>query len=173
MEIYILRHGIAAELDSETGGRDADRPLTAKGKRKLRQLVSAIEALELRFDCVLSSPYVRARQTAEIVVDGLDLRDCLELTNTLMPGGSSDKLVRLLSGMTPQPESVLVVGHEPFLSCLISLWVFGDKESLVDLKKGSLCKLETDALVHGQCATLKWLLTPKHMTLISGASDQK
>ena len=166
MNLYILRHGIAVEPGTPGYERDADRPLTPEGKRKLRQIAEAMEALDLSFDLILSSPYLRARQTAEIVAEGLKARKKLELSDALAPGGSMGKLVELLHHLEPPPDNVLVVGHEPYLSGLISLLVFGEPALAVVMKKGGLCKLSIEALTHGRCAALEWLLTPKQMALM-------
>ena len=123
-------------------------------------------ALELSFDLILSSPYLRARQTAEIVAEVLKARKKLELSEFLTPGGSTKKLVELLRHRHPPPESVLLVGHEPYLSGLISLLVSGRESIAVTMKKGGLCMLSTEELAHGRCAGLEWLLTPKQMGLM-------
>ena len=167
MDLYILRHGIAVEPGTPGYEKDADRPLTPEGERKLRQIADAMEALELSFDLILSSPYLRARQTAEIVAETLKARKRLELSDCLRPGGSSKKLIDLLTRLQPSPDAVLLVGHEPYLSGLISLLVAGDTTSAVVMKKGGLCKLSTESLKHGRCAALEWLLTPKQMVLMS------
>jgi phosphohistidine phosphatase len=167
MNLYILRHGIAVEPGTRGYEKDADRPLTPEGERKLRQIAEAMEALELSFDLILSSPYLRARQTAEIVAETLKARKRLELSDCLTPGGSSKKLIDLLTRLQPSPDAVLLVGHEPYLSGLISLLVAGDTTSAVVMKKGGLCKLSTESLKHGRCAALEWLLTPKQMVLMS------
>ena len=167
MKLYILRHGIAVEPGTPGYAKDADRPLTPEGERKLRQIAEAMEALELSFDLILASPYLRARQTAEIIAEALKARKKLELSDSLTPGGSVKKLVELLNRLQPSPESVLLVGHEPYLSGLISLLVSGKETFAVVLKKGGLCKLSTDSLQHGRCAALEWLLTPKQMALMA------
>jgi phosphohistidine phosphatase len=167
MNLYILRHGIAVEPGTPGYEKDADRPLTQEGERKLWQVAEAMEALELSFDLILSSPYLRARQTAEIVAEALKARKRLELSDSLAPGGSTKKLVELLNRHQPPPDNVLLVGHEPYLSGLISLLVAGDTTSAVTMKKGGLCKLSTESLKHGRCAALEWLLTPKQMALMS------
>jgi len=167
MELYILRHGIAVEPGTPGYEKDADRPLTPEGERKLGQIAKAMEALELSFDLILSSPYRRAQQTAEIIAAGLKARKKLELCDSLTPGGSTTKVVELLNHLRPCPESVLLVGHEPYLSGLISLLVSGKEGFAVVMKKGGLCKLSTESLKHGRCATLDWLLTPKQMALMS------
>ena len=167
MNLYLLRHGIAVEPGTPGYEKDADRPLTPEGERKLWQIAEAMEALELSFDLILSSPYLRARQTAEIVAEALKARKRLELSDSLTPGGSTKKLVDLLNRLQPPPDNVLLVGHEPYLSGLISLLVAGDTASAVLMKKGGLCKLSTESLKHGRCATLEWLLNPKQMALMA------
>src|ERR1035441_4552766 len=110
MNLFILRHGIAVEPGAHGYEKDADRPLTPEGERKLLQIAEAMEALDLTFDLILSSPYVRARQTAEIVTEALRVRKRLELSDNLAPGGSPKKLVELLNRLQPRPENVLLVG---------------------------------------------------------------
>ena len=72
-----------------------------------------------------------------------------------------------MNSLKPSPESVLLVGHEPYLSGLISLLVSGKETFTVTMKKGGLCKLSTDSLHHGRCAALDWLLTPRQMALMA------
>src|SRR6266496_3921914 len=161
MDLYILRHGLAGE--SGTYKNDSQRPLTPKGKRKLKAVSRAMAELELDFDQIVSSPYARARQTAELVANALKASKKLRLSETLTPEGSSKHLIEMLQNMKPTPEVVMLVGHEPYLSRLISLLVTGNSSSRVVLKKGGLCKLSIESLKHGQCAGLEWLLTPKQM----------
>lgn len=167
MNLYLLRHGIAVERGTPRYAKDADRPLTPEGERKLRLIAEAMQALELSFDRILSSPYLRARQTAKVVAGVLNLRKKLAFSDNLVPDGSTRQLVESLNGLRPAPEDVLLVGHEPYLSGLISLLVAGQESSSVVLKKGGLCKLTTESLKHGRCAALKWLLTPRQMALMT------
>jgi phosphohistidine phosphatase len=166
MNLYILRHGLAVERGAPGFAKDAERPLTPKGERKLWQVAEAMEALELSFDLILTSPYVRARQTAEIVAEAFNRRKRLEMAECLTPGGDMRELIGLIKGITPLPENVLLVGHEPYLSELISLLASGSNLSL-EMKKGGLCKLEAQTLKHGRCASLAWLLTPRQMGLMA------
>jgi phosphohistidine phosphatase len=167
MNLYILRHGIAVDQGTPGYENDADRPLTREGERKLQRIARAMKALDLDIDLILTSPYVRARQTAECVAELLKLSRKLEFTNTLTPGGDSSQLVELIARRQPPPENVLLVGHEPYLSGLVSLLVAGAEGFAVVLKKGGLCKLSVDALMHGRCAAISWLLTPKQMSLMA------
>lgn len=166
MNIYLLRHGIAVEPGTPGIENDADRPLIPKGERRLRSVASATEKMKLSFDLILSSPLVRARQTAEIVARELKLKKQLQLSDALAPGGSAKNLIRQLTELRPAPENVLLVGHEPNLSRLISLLISGEDHATVEMKKGGLCKLETVDLRPGLCARLAWLLTPAQMDLM-------
>ena len=167
MNLYILRHGIAVEHGAPGYAKDADRPLTPEGERKLAQAAEAMEALDLTFDLILSSPYVRARQTAEIIAEAFHARKRLEFSASLACGGDTKELVAYLNRLQPLPDNVLLVGHEPYLSGLISLLVAGTECAGVVLKKGGLCRLSTESLRHGRCAALMWLLTPKQLALMS------
>jgi len=167
MNLFLLRHGIA--VDAETPGYpdDSQRPLTPKGVRRLRQIAEAMRAMDLAFDAILSSPYLRAAQTADIVADAFGLQPKIELWEELTPGGNPKALVERLNRLKPVPQSgVLLVGHEPCLSQLIALLVAGNTNAAMDLKKGGLCRLETETLRPGRCATLLWLLTPRQMELM-------
>jgi phosphohistidine phosphatase len=167
MNLYLLRHGLAAEPGAKQLSHDADRPLTAEGERKLRKIAKAMRQLELNFDWILSSPYLRAHQTAKIIVEALDLGKRLELSDHLTPAGSVKKMIEMITHRRPSPDEVLLVGHEPYLSELVSLLVSGSNEICVVMKKGGLCKMSIEAFEYGRCATLEWLLTPKQMCLIA------
>jgi phosphohistidine phosphatase len=167
MNLYLLRHGVAAELNARRLASDSDRPLTPEGKRKLRQIARAMQALELSFDLILSSPYLRARQSAEIVAEGFEARKRLHCSENLIPGGSAGALVASLNQLHPTPENILLVGHEPDLSQLVSLLVTGRKDASIVFKKGGLCKLTVESLKSGRCATLEWILTGKQLCLMA------
>jgi len=167
MNLYLLRHGIAVVRDDLNFERDAERPLTPKGKRQLRQIAAAMKKMGLRFDLILASPYSRARQTAEIVARSLKRQKQLAFSNELIPSGNPRALVQQLNTLHPEANAVLLVGHEPYLSRLIGLLTTGEANLGIDLKKGGLGKLEIEELGYGRCATLAWLLTPKQMKLMA------
>jgi phosphohistidine phosphatase len=166
MNLYLLRHGVAVEPGAPGYARDADRPLTPKGRRKLKEIAKGLQALDICFDLILASPYVRARQTAELVAQALGLRRRLQFSDALVPGSSLKRLVELIHHLEPVPGELLLVGHEPFLSDLISLLLSGQTGLAITMKKAGLCKLALDALEAGRCATLEWLLAPKQLRLI-------
>ncbi len=161
MKLFFLRHGIAAEKGAFT--RDADRPLTEEGIKEMKKIAKGMAALEVRPDVIYSSPFVRAKQTAEIAADTLKLGSKLKFHDALQADSNPSKLIQELAHTSRPPESVMLVGHEPTLSLLISCLLTGKIEGILALKKGGLCKLETDDLKFGKCAELKWLLTPKQL----------
>jgi len=164
MELFLLRHGIAVERGDLDYQNDADRPLTAKGRRELRQTAAALRKMKLGFDLILSSPILRARQTAEIIAAELKLVKRLEFSDDLKHGGDVKRMVAELNRRKPAPEKVLLVGHEPDMGELIALFVTGKTDAGFALKKGGLAKLEiVRKLSAGRCAILNWLLTPKLM----------
>jgi phosphohistidine phosphatase len=159
MEIYILRHGIAVDRGTRGYEKDADRPLTKDGEDKMHQIAGAMLGMGLEFDLILSSPLVRAYQTAKIVAE--ELGEEVTITEHLSPGANALKLIAEINGKKAQ--QVLLVGHEPDLSQLISVFMTGGSDAAVELKKGGLCKLTCEKLSFGRCATLNWLLIPKHL----------
>jgi len=168
MKLYLLRHGLAAERDPRRFPDDSLRPLTRKGEERLRLLCASLPAMAGSFDRVLSSPYRRAAQTAEIIAGTLRLKKRLEFREELAPGGDPKALVRYMNSWRPGGEKVLLVGHEPDLSRFISQLISGGPATAIDMKKGGLAKLAVEGeLRYGRCATLAWLLTPKQVGLMA------
>jgi phosphohistidine phosphatase len=167
MNLYVLRHGIAAEPGAPGYEKDSDRPLIPRGERQLRQIAAAMKKMDLRFDLILSSPFLRARQTAAIIVESLTLKKQPGFSDALTPDGNPKALIRQLNELMPVPENILLVGHEPCLGKLIALLAAGNTSLEIDFKKGGLCKLEAEYLLYGRCAKLVWLLTPRQMELMT------
>ena len=166
MDLYILRHAIAVNREDPSCPRDSERPLTAKGAAKLRKVVRGMKALGLSFDLILTSPYVRARQTAELVADDLGAATKVERTPHLAPDGNPRALMDLIGSRPHEGEGILVVGHEPYLGQLISVLASGDERTAITMKKAGLCRLAIQAPRCGRCASLEWLLTPAQLERI-------
>jgi phosphohistidine phosphatase len=160
MELYILRHGIAGVRDQSRYPDDSQRPLTDDGIRKMKQVAKGMKTLGLNFDLILSSPYTRARQTAEIVAKELKAQRLLELTAHLEPGGDPEGLIKDILSHESSLRSLLLVGHEPYLSEFVSMLIAGTEDLAITLKKGGICKLEVSGLRYGCCGTLEFLLAP-------------
>jgi len=139
---------------------ESKRPLTMEGVGKMRRIARGMRRLKLDFDVILASPYLRAKQTAEIVAAVLSVGDKLQFSDHLAGHGDLVQLVTELNEYHRACKSILLVGHEPSMSELISMLLAGNRSLQLVLKKGGLCKLTVDALRHGRCATLDWLLTP-------------
>ena len=163
MDLYILRHAIAEERSPSLPGGDSQRRLTPEGARKMRRIAKGMKALDLEFDLILSSPYLRARETAEIVAKTFRCARKLDLTPALAPDGNPKELMTELLKERRGCKRVLLVGHEPYLSSLISLLLSGHTDISVTLKKGGLCCLTLGSLHYGRCAKLEWLLTPNQL----------
>ena len=167
MKLFLLRHGIAVDHGTPGYERDSERPLTAEGRAEMKQIAKAMGVLKLDFDLILSSPFVRAKETAEIVAHELQLENKMAFSLNLRSGADNAKLVQELQAAHAKKNSILLAGHEPNLSALISVLVSGDQSMAIDFKKGGFCKLVTDRLEYGRCAYLKWLMTPRQMIKIS------
>jgi phosphohistidine phosphatase len=163
MNLCVLRHGIAVELGAPGIAHDAERSLTSEGKSKLRQIAKVMQGMELDFDAILSSPYLRARQTAELIARSFKKTAKVELCEALAPDGTSAQVIETLRRLKPAPENLLLVGHEPNLSHLVSVLVGSKGGSCVVFKKGGLCRLCVHSLRPQPDASIEWLLTPKQM----------
>lgn len=161
MHLYLLRHAIAAERDPQQWPDDSQRPLTDEGRVKMRKVARGMSALDLSIDIVLSSPYARARETAEMVSRRFAGVPLVE-TDQLVPDGTFEGLVGFLRDLTEMPRSVLLVGHEPHLGELACHLLAGRPGAWMTVKKGGLACLDVEHLDARQPrARLAWLLTPK------------
>lgn len=164
MELYLLRHAIAVDKNLGAYKSDRDRPLTSEGTQKMLRVAKGMKSLDLFFDLILSSPFVRTRQTAEIVAKVFKIKKKLKFSPHLAVGGDPEELMEELKRDYDSLKSVLLVGHEPSLSHLISFLLTGDSSLSLEMKKAGLCKLNINTLRYGRCATLEWFLTPNQLT---------
>jgi phosphohistidine phosphatase len=159
MELLIVRHAIAVEHGDPAYDRDEMRPLTPDGIHKFRLAARGIDALDAKPDRILSSPLVRARQTAEILRDVLARDLKIEITQHLVPGGNYGDLVAAVTALGE--GRVAVVGHEPHLSGFVSYLLAGSRGSAaVVFRKGAAALVSfPDAPAPGR-GTLEWLIQP-------------
>lgn len=165
MNLYLMRHGAALAAADTQAASDFGRPLNHKGVKRLRRAGRGLRRLEIRFDAILTSPLLRARQTAEIIAARIDQESIVEELAELSPDGSVERLLSVLARYRDR-QHVLLVGHEPLLSKTIETLLGSGQELAVELGKGSLCRIEVDDLPPTGRATLHWLLAPKHLRLI-------
>lgn len=160
MNLYIIRHAIAVDEATSDYEHDSERPLTDKGRKKMRQIAKALRNLGVEFDLILSSPYVRACETAEILADVFKIKKKIIFTDNLIPLVDPELLIGEINEKY-SVDSIAVVGHEPYLSALIGLLVAENTKIDITLKKGGICYVTADDLHHlDHRATLEWLLTP-------------
>jgi phosphohistidine phosphatase len=159
MDLYIIRHAIAVD-EATSDYEDSERPLTDKGRKKMRQIARSLRNLGVELDLILSSPYVRARETAEILANVFKLRERIVFSDNLIPLQRPELLISEINEKH-HVDSLALVGHEPHLSSLIGQLVSEDSKVEITLKKGGVCYLTADNLHHhDHPATLEWLLTP-------------
>jgi len=160
MKLYVVRHGIAVDRADPSLKSDGERWLTEEGKRRTRQVAEGLKALGVEVDAVITSPLVRARETAEIMADVLGVKKPIE-TDALAPGVNLNALFRLYDELD-QPDSVMIVGHEPDLSEIVSTLVWGDDRGDLDFKKAGVALLEIDRLpIEEGGVALRWFIPPK------------
>lgn len=168
MNLYLLRHGRAMERDPKRFPDDDLRPLTLQGEDRVRRCCESFRTLELWFDVILSSPVLRARQTAETVAAELGLQRKLQFVEALRPDCNREEIISAINSLTPRRSEVLIVGHQPALSQLLSILISGSADAAIELKKNSLAKIKlTGRLRSGRCGELNWLLSPRQLSSIS------
>ena len=166
VNLYLMRHAIAAEPDGSC--LDSLRPLTEKGRSKLEKITSTLKKSELLVDLILTSPYLRARQTAELVAKTLNIKpNCVVESENLAPLGYGDQLIDEINARWPI-ENLMLVGHEPGLSQLIGVLMAGDASLQIQMKKAGICKLSVEKLSYARCARLEWLMTPALLLALAG-----
>lgn len=154
LEIYLLRHADAGD-PMQWPGDDADRPLSKKGRRQAKRLGDLLEAIRLRPDAIMSSPKLRALDTAKVV--GRRVGAEATVDQRLAGGFDGGDLEALIGGLDPGASRLVIVGHDPDFSELLS-WLVG---SSLELRKGALARVDLpDREVGPGRGLLRWLLPP-------------
>lgn len=166
MDLYFLRHGKAIDPRSPGCPDDFHRVLTAQGIQEMEAEADALARFGVRPDRILTSPLVRARETATIVAERLDCEKALVVNDLLAPGCDLERLTKLLQEHAAA-NSVFVVGHEPDLSTLIGN-VIGRSGANIDMKKGALALVQSPWPVRRGSGTLRWLVYPKLLVASRG-----
>ncbi len=166
MDLYIVRHAIAVEEGTPAYEDDSQRPLTDTGRKKMKKIVKGLRQLDIKFDRILTSPYMRARDTAEILASGFKMKKEIAFSDNLIPPGNFDKLIDEIVEKYAV-NSLALVEHEPMLSRFISFLMTGNPEAAITLKKGGVCLLSADDSLRSRRASLQWLLTPSLMVELS------
>ena len=163
MDVYVLRHGMADERDYRKYPDDDLRPLIPEGIDKLSKQAKGLKSIGFSVDVVISSPLVRAVQTAEVVMAGLGIAGDLAYSEALAPEVHPYLLLEELATKYSAVDRVMVVGHEPHMSSFVSMVMSGDPNGMIRLKKGALCKLRIPRPDGVKSGWLEWLMTPDQM----------
>lgn len=163
-QLYVMRHGIAVARGDPNFPDDTERPLTPEGNKKLRAIARGLFRLGLCLDSIVSSPLVRASETAAIAAEVLAPGVKVESSDFLRPGGSLQALLTSLAKRADH-HSVLVIGHEPDLSDGVAKLV-GNARANFQFKKGGCCRIDFDKFPPRPPGKLVWWLTPRVMRKI-------
>ncbi|HZY95475.1 MAG TPA: histidine phosphatase family protein [Candidatus Cybelea sp.] len=164
MICYFLRHGIAV-APGEWQGSDAERPLTPDGCKRMEREAKAIASLGLDIDLIVTSPLLRARQTAEFVADRLGLCDAIVDDERIAHRFNADACRAILADH-PRANSVMLVGHEPAMSSTIGRLI-GSAD--IELKKAALAGIELPDR-NSTVGTLICLIPPKALVTLGRLS---
>jgi phosphohistidine phosphatase len=166
--IYLLRHAEAVPHKDPRYRTDADRPLTESGAARMRGAAEGMKRLGLKFDWILTSPFVRAMETARIVAEVLDEPDRLRVEESLASGARWDRVKKAITaGDARRAESILLAGHEPDLSRMAADLIQAGRASLV-MKKGSLACVAVDGIPPKEPGSLTFLMSIDHLATIAG-----
>lgn len=165
--ILLVRHGLAGKPDPETYPDDDLRPLTAKGRKVFKAAAKGLRSQSVDPTLILTSTVLRALQTAELLADGLRLKEksirpMPELHHAVPPAKALVRLARMRL-----PSAVALVGHEPWLGEFLSLMIAGGATTArAELDKGGAGLLQADSLAKGG-GTLIWLMTQEQLASLA------
>jgi phosphohistidine phosphatase len=156
VELYLLRHGIAE--DHSPTGRDADRRLTEEGREKLKRVLKRAAQAGVEPSLILSSPYTRAMETAELAASELHYKGEILRVGSLTPDSSPPAVWSTIREHRDE-AAILLAGHEPLFSSTAA-WLLGSTRQMVEFRKGALVRIDvrTGAAPVG---VLQWMITAK------------
>jgi phosphohistidine phosphatase len=171
IELYLMRHGIAADLGDAGVLKDEDRPLTLEGRAKMKEAAAGIAEFGLKLNLIFTSPLLRARQTAETVAEVLELQHKVKIIESLAPGrafveGEGRHAEIFLELGAYQFDRALLVGHMPDLSDLASFLLSGNRNLNIEFKKGAVCAIEVTSVPPRGPGLLLWSMTPKQLRML-------
>jgi phosphohistidine phosphatase len=156
-ELYLIRHGTAEER-GDSWPDDTKRPLTDEGVARLRKSARGLVRIGAAFDVVLTSPLVRARQTAEVLAAAFNPRPSIVTAEALAPGGSYELLLAELEKQARRAR-IALVGHEPGIGQLAAR-LTGARRPL-EFKKGAVCRIDVETFPPTGSGAIRWFVTPR------------
>ena len=162
LELYLIRHGVAAERGDEYPD-DSKRPLTSAGVARLRKEAKALDGLDVGFDHIIASPLVRTRQTADVFAETLKSKPSVSVSDSLAPAGTPAAVIQDL-GKHMRKGRIALVGHEPNIGELTARLI-GAREA-VPFKKGAICRIDFETFPPKGIGQLRWFVTPRMLRQI-------
>ncbi|HXA77767.1 MAG TPA: phosphohistidine phosphatase SixA [Candidatus Acidoferrales bacterium] len=157
MILYLIRHGIAVDRTDPKSPPESERPLTARGVHKTRSAALGLRALGAKLDVLITSPYVRAAQTAEIFAEALGFPlEKIRVNDSLKPAGNPAEILKEIAHL--RAREVACFGHAPHLDLTVAQ-LAGARSAFTELKKAGVACFE-QVSAHGRWE-LRWILTPK------------
>jgi phosphohistidine phosphatase len=163
LELYLIRHGVAAERGEEYPD-DSKRPLTSGGISRLRKEAKALEELGVGFDHIITSPLTRTRQTADVFAESLKSKPSLSQSDALAPAGTSAAVIQELAKHMRKGR-IALVGHEPNIGELAARLI-GARLPL-EFKKGGICRIDFEVFPPKGMGQLRWFVTPRMLREIA------
>jgi phosphohistidine phosphatase len=157
MEIYLFRHGIAE--DAAPGQPDSGRELTPDGRRKAAAVVDLARKSGLNPSLILSSPYLRARQTAEVAATQLEYDGSIVTVESLVPHGSPEDVWREIRDYADH-GALLLTSHEPLMRHTVA-YLLNAPSLRLEMKKSALVRIDVDSLRAAPHGILRWMIVPK------------
>lgn len=157
LELYLIRHGIAAERGPDYPD-DSKRPLTSAGIARLRKEAKALADLDVDFDQIISSPLVRTKQTAEVFSQGLPSKPGVVTSDALAPAGTPTGVFQELARHMRKGK-IALVGHEPNLGELAARLI--GSRTPIEFKKGAICRIDFEVFPPKGTGALRWFITPR------------
>ncbi len=164
IELYLVRHAIAAEHGPKWPD-DRLRPLTPMGQKRFKDAVRGLVAVDVAIDLVITSPLVRARETAMLLADGLKPKPSVQELDALAPGGKPAAIIDAVARHAKRHRRIALVGHEPDLGELAARLL--GARGLVEFKKGAVCAIDVDSATPGGPGTLRWLFPPRALRALA------
>jgi phosphohistidine phosphatase len=163
-ELYLVRHAIAAERGEEWPD-DNKRPLTERGISRFKEGVAGLRWLDVTLDEVITSPLVRAKQTADLLAGGLPGKPVVRVLNALAPGHAPLAVMTQLAKLARRTR-IAIVGHEPGLGELAAHLIGASRP--LPFRKGGVCRIDIESLTTKRAGSLIWLVTPKMLRTLGG-----
>jgi phosphohistidine phosphatase len=164
IELYLVRHAIAAERGPNYPD-DRERPLTSEGIARFKQAVQGLKGLDVGIDLVLTSPVVRAKHTAELLVAGLANKPRIEQLDALSPGARLPGVLEAITKYAKRYRRLALVGHEPGMGEIAAKLL--QARGVIEFKKGAVCCIELDGAMPAGPGVLRWLLPPRALRKIA------